>query len=108
MTGNRAQRLVIEIRREAVGRLRARGLTVRAIAAALAKLAEEHADTPMAGRTHLQHALPVSFGALPDWKKFGACGCCMATPQSNRLTSTYWPLPERARSCSAARMPMAE
>ena len=32
------------------------------IAAALAKLAEEHADTPMAGRTHLQHALPVSFG----------------------------------------------
>lgn len=32
------------------------------IATALAKLAEEHADTPMAGRTHLQHALPVSFG----------------------------------------------
>lgn len=32
------------------------------IAAALAKLAEEYADTPMAGRTHLQHALPVSFG----------------------------------------------
>ncbi|NNE21794.1 MAG: 3-carboxy-cis,cis-muconate cycloisomerase [Rhizobiales bacterium] len=33
-----------------------------AIAAALAKLAQTHADTPMAGRTHLQHALPVSFG----------------------------------------------
>ncbi|MEP3121140.1 MAG: 3-carboxy-cis,cis-muconate cycloisomerase [Nisaea sp.] len=32
------------------------------IAAALAKLAQEYADTPMAGRTHLQHALPVSFG----------------------------------------------
>ncbi|WP_193183945.1 3-carboxy-cis,cis-muconate cycloisomerase [Nisaea sediminum] len=32
------------------------------IAAALAKLAEAHAETPMAGRTHLQHALPVSFG----------------------------------------------
>lgn len=32
------------------------------IAAALAKLAETHAETPMAGRTHLQHALPVSFG----------------------------------------------
>ena len=33
-----------------------------AVAAALAKLAAEHAETPMAGRTHLQHALPVSFG----------------------------------------------
>jgi 3-carboxy-cis,cis-muconate cycloisomerase len=33
-----------------------------AIAEALARLAEEHAATPMAGRTHLQHALPISFG----------------------------------------------
>ncbi len=33
-----------------------------AVAAALAALAEAHAETPMAGRTHLQHALPVSFG----------------------------------------------
>ena len=33
-----------------------------AIAAALVKLASDHADTPMAGRTHLQHALPISFG----------------------------------------------
>jgi 3-carboxy-cis,cis-muconate cycloisomerase len=33
-----------------------------AIGAALAELAEAHADTPMAGRTHLQHALPISFG----------------------------------------------
>jgi 3-carboxy-cis,cis-muconate cycloisomerase len=33
-----------------------------AIGAALAKLAEAHKRTPMAGRTHLQHALPVSFG----------------------------------------------
>ncbi len=33
-----------------------------AIGDALARLAAEHADTPMAGRTHLQHALPVSFG----------------------------------------------
>lgn len=33
-----------------------------AIAAALAKLAGDHAGTPMAGRTHLQHALPISFG----------------------------------------------
>lgn len=28
----------------------------------LAKLAHDHRDTPMAGRTHLQHALPVTFG----------------------------------------------
>jgi 3-carboxy-cis,cis-muconate cycloisomerase len=33
-----------------------------AVAAALAGLAEAHAETAMAGRTHLQHALPVSFG----------------------------------------------
>ncbi|KAF4629154.1 hypothetical protein G7Y89_g8998 [Cudoniella acicularis] len=30
--------------------------------ASLEKLAEKHRDTPMAGRTHLQHALPVTFG----------------------------------------------
>lgn len=35
---------------------------LEAIGAALAALAEEHAETPMAGRTHLQHALPISFG----------------------------------------------
>jgi 3-carboxy-cis,cis-muconate cycloisomerase len=28
----------------------------------LADLARNHRDTPMAGRTHLQHALPVTFG----------------------------------------------
>ena len=28
----------------------------------LAELAQRHRDTPMAGRTHLQHALPVTFG----------------------------------------------
>lgn len=32
------------------------------VAELLADLAAEHAETPMAGRTHLQHALPVSFG----------------------------------------------
>jgi len=30
--------------------------------ASLAKLAKQHRDTPMAGRTHLQHALPITFG----------------------------------------------
>jgi 3-carboxy-cis,cis-muconate cycloisomerase len=33
-----------------------------AVAAALVVLAKAHAETPMAGRTHLQHALPISFG----------------------------------------------
>lgn len=28
----------------------------------LARLAREHRDTPMAGRSHLQHALPITFG----------------------------------------------
>lgn len=28
----------------------------------LADLAQRHRDTPMAGRTHLQHALPITFG----------------------------------------------
>lgn len=28
----------------------------------LGKLAREHRDVPMAGRTHLQHALPITFG----------------------------------------------
>ncbi|MCP5265900.1 MAG: adenylosuccinate lyase family protein [Burkholderiaceae bacterium] len=32
------------------------------VRAALARLAHEHRDTPMAGRTHMQHALPVTFG----------------------------------------------
>ena len=30
--------------------------------AALLRLAVDHRDTPMAGRTHLQHALPITFG----------------------------------------------
>lgn len=32
------------------------------LTAILGRLAREHRDTPMAGRTHLQHALPVTFG----------------------------------------------
>ena len=34
-----------------------------AIEATLTALAVKHRDTPMAGRTHLQHALPVTFGS---------------------------------------------
>src|SRR3954470_3736149 len=37
-----------------------RGIT--AVSAALADLAQKHRDTPMAGRTHLQQALPITFG----------------------------------------------
>jgi 3-carboxy-cis,cis-muconate cycloisomerase len=32
------------------------------LATILANLAAKHRDTPMAGRTHLQHALPITFG----------------------------------------------
>src|SRR5205085_3409810 len=35
---------------------------VRALRRILAGLAAKHRDTPMAGRTHLQQALPVTFG----------------------------------------------
>lgn len=35
---------------------------IRALRAILADLAAKHRDTPMAGRTHLQQALPVTFG----------------------------------------------
>lgn len=35
---------------------------LRALRAILADLARKHRDTPMAGRTHLQQALPVTFG----------------------------------------------
>jgi 3-carboxy-cis,cis-muconate cycloisomerase len=35
---------------------------LKALCQALAKRAAEHRDTVMAGRTHLQHALPVTFG----------------------------------------------
>jgi 3-carboxy-cis,cis-muconate cycloisomerase len=35
---------------------------IRELRGILADLAKEHRDTPMAGRTHLQQALPVTFG----------------------------------------------
>jgi len=35
---------------------------IAALRGILAGLAEKHRDTPMAGRTHLQHALPITFG----------------------------------------------
>ncbi|MBT8160104.1 MULTISPECIES: adenylosuccinate lyase family protein [Arthrobacter] len=45
--------------REAHGRLRER---ITAVIASLADLAARYADTPMAGRTHWQHAVPITFG----------------------------------------------
>ncbi len=38
------------------------GLELEAVIAGLARLARAHRSTVMAGRTHLQHALPVTFG----------------------------------------------
>ncbi|MGO9289101.1 MAG: 3-carboxy-cis,cis-muconate cycloisomerase [Polyangia bacterium] len=35
---------------------------IRELRKILADLAQRHRDTPMAGRTHLQHAVPVTFG----------------------------------------------
>ena len=49
---------VLQIR-EALGLIEADLVGLRD---ALARLAREHRDTPMPGRTHLQHALPITFG----------------------------------------------
>src|SRR3546814_13068773 len=38
------------------------GERLDAVRAALRTLARDHRDAPMAGRTHLQHALPITFG----------------------------------------------
>ncbi|WP_206956264.1 class-II fumarase/aspartase family protein [Trinickia acidisoli] len=38
------------------------GGDIRELRAILAALAKKHRDTPMAGRTHLQQALPITFG----------------------------------------------
>jgi 3-carboxy-cis,cis-muconate cycloisomerase len=50
--------LVLQIR-DGLGLIAA---DLAAIALALAELARRHRDTAMAGRTHLQHALPITFG----------------------------------------------
>ncbi len=42
--------------------LRIVGEDLSALRGILAALARRHRDTPMAGRTHLQHALPITFG----------------------------------------------
>jgi 3-carboxy-cis,cis-muconate cycloisomerase len=42
--------------------LRIVGEDIDAVRAILANLARTHRDTPMAGRTHLQQALPITFG----------------------------------------------
>lgn len=38
------------------------GRDIQAVRGLLAELAQRYRDTPMAGRTHLQHALPITFG----------------------------------------------
>ena len=43
-------------------RWRSSKMSSTAISAALAKLAREHRDTPMAGRSNLQQAIPITFG----------------------------------------------
>ncbi len=50
--------VVLQIR-DALALVEADVASVRTI---LADLAQRHRDTPMAGRTHLQHALPITFG----------------------------------------------
>ena len=49
---------------------------LEAIAAALAALARRHRDTPMAGRSNLQQAVPLTFGFK--------CACLLAAMQRHR------------------------
>ncbi|MCC6889506.1 MAG: adenylosuccinate lyase family protein [Hyphomicrobiales bacterium] len=49
---------------------------MEAIAAALAALARRHRDTPMAGRSNLQQAVPLTFGFK--------CACLLAAMQRHR------------------------
>src|SRR5437762_8390464 len=49
---------------------------MEAIAAALADLARRHRDTPMAGRSNLQQAVPLTFGFK--------CACLLAAMQRHR------------------------
>ena len=35
---------------------------LRSLCSTLARMSRQYRDTPMAGRTHLQHALPITFG----------------------------------------------
>src|SRR3954449_10192058 len=49
---------------------------MEAIAAALAVLARRHRDTPMAGRSNLQQAVPLTFGYK--------CACLLAAMQRHR------------------------
>jgi len=58
----------------------------------LVRLAKRHRDTPMAGRTHLQHALPITF--VTRW----SCGwrCSTGTRSASRncargCWSANWP-----------------
>ena len=67
-----------------------------AIAAALAGLAEKHRSTVMAGRTHLQHALPVTFG----YKAAVWLGAILGT-----WRATAWPKRWRCSDSSLPRSP---
>src|SRR5215472_1082609 len=52
--------------------------------------------------------LPVAFGRFPLRKKFAACGCSNAIPQSCSVMSQNCPRPDFSRSCSAIRIAMVE
>ena len=84
----------------------------------LADLARRHRDTPMAGRTHLQHALPITFGykaaiwlsalrppCRAPWRNF-ARACCSPnsaapparSPRSARAANRAQPRRTRSRT----------
>ena len=74
-----------------------------AVESALAELARAHRDTPMAGRTHGQHAVPITFGLkvavwLDEWRRnrdrFAQCLPRVLTGQLGGAAGTLATMPE--------------
>ena len=74
-----------------------------AFESALAELARAHRDTPMAGRTHGQHAVPITFGLkvavwLDEWRRnrdrFAQCLPRVLTGQLGGAAGTLATMPE--------------
>ena len=96
------------------------GADLDAIRASLAGLAEQHAETAMAGRTHGQHAVPITFGLKVavwlaeldrDAERLAACRPRVLVGQLAGAAGTLATLEgdaERVRRAFCARLGLAE
>jgi len=83
------------------------------VRASLARLARHYRDTPMAGRTHGQHAVPITFGFkvavwLSEWQRhthrLAACCTRVCVGQLGGAAGTLATLPEHGLAVQAALM----